>query len=126
MGDWSGCEIREGMRSRLVSYMVWAFLLAQGAGLLSAACIALTGVSWRRTMGDALFLEGAVLLVAGGLIDVGRSLTVSQIRLLQGGRVGDPPPRIQKPGRTYVLLIAGLLLCLQGALLVYLFPVRHG
>ncbi|HSB72323.1 MAG TPA: hypothetical protein VLT62_23585 [Candidatus Methylomirabilis sp.] len=114
------------MRSRLASYLLWAFLLAQGVGVLSAACIGLAGGSWRRMMGDALFLEGAVLLVAGGLIDVGRSLTVAHIRGLGERQAGDPPPRIRKPGRTYVLLIAGLLLCLQGALFVYLFPARPG
>ena len=126
MVGWNDCGIGEHMRSRLASYLLWAFLLALGVGLLSAACIALSGASWRKIMGDALFLEGAVLLVAGGLVDVGRSLTVAHIRGLREGRAGDPPPRIQKPGRTYVLLIAGLLLCLQGALFVYLFPVRHG
>ena len=74
-------------------------------------------------MGDVLFCEGAVLLVAAGLLDVSRSITVAHIRALP--RIGEAPPSVRRPGRAFVLVIAGVLLCLQGALLVRLFPLSR-
>jgi hypothetical protein len=114
------------MRSNLRYYLLWAFLLAEGFSAISAISIGWLGVPWRGSIGDVLFIEGAVLLVAGGLIDVCRSPTFAHIRALSRSRIGDPPPRIRQPNRNYILLIAGLLLCLQGALLVYLFPASRG
>jgi hypothetical protein len=55
-------------------------------------------------------------------LDFGKSIAFTRIRTLRRSRVGDPPPHIETSGRRYVLLIAALLLCLQAALLVYLFP----
>ena len=114
------------MRSKLISYAFWAFVLAQGCGALSATAIGLLGFPWRRSVGDALFLEGAVLLIVGGLIDMSHSITFSRIRALRRSKVSDPPPPIHTPRRNYILLIAGTLLCLQGALLAYLFPLSRG
>ncbi len=112
------------MRSRWISYPLWAFGIAEGLGLLSALAIGLLGLSWRRSLGDALFVEGAILLVAAGVIDLGRSVTVAHIRALR--RIGEAPPTIRKPGRAMVLVIAGLLMCLQGVLVVRLFPPARG
>lgn len=109
------------MRSTWMSYLLWAFVIAEGVGVLSGICLELLGIAWRRSLGDALFFEGAVLLVMVGLLDLGRSVTFAHIRAL--AKIGDPPPRIRKAGRSIVLLIAGLLMCLQGVLLVHLFPL---
>lgn len=112
------------MGSTWKSYLLWAVAIAEGLGLLNALFIELLGLPWRRLIGDALFFEGAALLVAGGLVDVGRSITISHVRALP--RIGEPPPSVRKPGRTFVLVIAGLLMCLQGALLTRLFPITRG
>jgi hypothetical protein len=83
----------------------------------------LLGKPWRRSIGDTLFVEGAIFLVMGGLLDLSRSITVSQIRRL--ARVGQAPPTIRTPGRIYILVIAGLLMCVQGIVLVrFLSPAR--
>jgi len=112
------------MRSTWTSNLLWALVIAEGVGVLSALCIELAGIPWRRAIGDTLFFEGAVLLVVGGLVDMARSVTFAHIRALP--RIGEAPPRIRKPGRSVVLLIAGLLMCLQGVLLVRLFPLSGG
>jgi hypothetical protein len=112
------------MRSAWVSYLLWALGIAEGVSVLTALCIELAGIPWRSAIGDTLFFEGAVLLVIGGLVDMARSVTFTHIRALP--QIGGAPPRIRKPGRSVVLLIAGLLLCLQGVLLVRLFPLSGG
>lgn len=98
--------------------LLWGLAIAEGLGVLSGLSIGWLGLPWRRLIGDALFVEGAALLVGAGLLDLGRSITVAHIRTLP--RIGEAPPDLRKPGRTYILVIAGLLLCLQGALLVRL------
>ena len=110
------------MRSSLGSCLLWGIVLAEVFGVVGVISSEALGVSWRRSIADILFLEGAVLLVAGGLIDMGRSVTFAHIRAVLGLRISDPPAPVQGPGRNYILLIAGLLLCLQGALAVYLLP----
>jgi len=111
------------MRSKPIPYLLWAFALAEGFGAVGAISSELLGAPWRRSIGDILFLEGAILLVAGGLIDVSRSVTFGRIRAVLRSQIADPPAPIQGPGRNYILLIAGLLLCLQGMLVVWLVPV---
>ena len=112
------------MRSTWTGYLLWALAIAEGAGVLSGVSIELLGLPWRRSLGDVLFFEGAVLLVLGGLLDMGRSITIAHIRALP--RIGEAPPSVQRPGRTFILLMAGVLMCLQGLLLVRLFPLSRG
>jgi hypothetical protein len=112
------------MRSTWISSLLWGVTIAEALGVLSGICLELLGLPWRRLMGDALFFEGALLLVLGGLLDMGRSITIAHIRALP--RIGEAPPRVRKPGRTFILLIAGVLMCLQGVLLVRLFPLARG
>ena len=87
--------------------------------LITALAVRLLGYPWRGVLGDALFLEGAVLLIVAGLIDMYRSITVGRIRALHKSGFDDPSTEIKKPGRTYILLLAGIVLCLQGGLLAY-------
>jgi hypothetical protein len=112
------------MRRPVMSLVLWALVLALGMSAMSAVVFHVVGVPWRKSMGDVLFLEGALLLVAGGVIDVGRSITFTRIR--GASHVSDPPPVISKPSRNYILLIAGLLLCLQGAALVHILSAAPG
>ena len=107
------------MNPQLKNHLLWAFIAAEGICAITAVAIRLMGFPWRRVLGDALFLEGAVLLVAGGLLDIGRSVTFSHIRALRRSRFGDAPPEVKAPGRNYVVLLAGLILCIQGGLLAY-------
>ena len=112
------------MRSTWKSSLLWALAIAEGVGVLSGLSIELLGRPWRRSIGDVLFFEGAVLLLVGGLLDMGRSITFAHIRALP--RIGEAPPSVRKPGRAFVLVIAGVLMCLQGVLLVRLFPLSRG
>lgn len=112
------------MHSRWAAYLVWAVLITEGVGVLSGIAIELLGKPWRRSIGDTLFVEGAILLVMGGLLDLGRSITMTQIRALP--RVGQVPPTIRKPGRISILVIAGLLMCAQGIVLARLFSLSQG
>ena len=107
------------MTSRAAGPLLWALGLSFGLTALSAAAIYLLGYPWRRTIGDTLFVEGAILLVIGGLLDLGRSITVGQIRALARGG-GGPPSPIPRSGRLCILVIAGLVLCGEGFLLVRL------
>lgn len=112
------------IRGRWGSAMLWALGIAQAVGVLSGLAGEWLGVPWRRFLGDALFVEGAALLVLAGLLDLTRSVTASHIRARP--RIGDPPPAIRRTGRAYVLVIAGLLLCLEGALLAHVFSSHGG
>lgn len=107
------------MKPHLKNHLLWAFIAAQGICAVTAIAIWVMGFPWRRFLGDALFLEGAVLLVAGGLLDIGRSVTFSHIRALRTSRFSDAPPEVKAPGRIYLVLLAGLMLCIQGGLLAY-------
>lgn len=104
--------------------LLWAVVIAVGAGLCSGITLHLLGIAWRRLIGDALFVEGALLLVIAGLLDMGRSITFAHIRALP--RIGDPPPSLRARGRTLLLVTVGLLLCLEGVLLVRLFAKAQG
>ncbi|UCF94724.1 MAG: hypothetical protein JSW39_11390 [Desulfobacterales bacterium] len=111
------------MTRKFRNYLLWALVLAEGLYGLTWMVLWLAQRPGQHRLGDALFLEGAVLLVAGGLVDVGRSLTVAHIRRIGRSRMDAPPPQVQKTGPTgYVLLLAGILLCLQGILHAYLAP----
>jgi len=104
------------MTTRGVGPVLWACGLSVGLTALTAAAICLLGYSWRRTIGDTLFVEGAILLVIGGVLDLGRSITVRQIRALARG--GGGPPSVPRSGRLGILVIGGLVLCGEGFLLV--------
>jgi hypothetical protein len=107
------------MNPQLKNHLLWAFIAAQGICAVTAIAFWLTGFPWRRFLGDALFLEGAVLMVTGGMLDIGGSVTFGHIRSLGKSRFGDAPPEVKAPGRNYVVLLAGLMLCVQGGLLAY-------
>lgn len=112
------------MHSRWVAYLAWSTLITEGVGVLSGIAMELFGKPWRRSIGDTLFVEGAIFLVMGGLLDLSRSITVSQIRALR--RVGQEPPAIRKPGGISILVMAGLLMCAQGVALVRWFSGLRG
>jgi hypothetical protein len=107
------------LNSKLINYLFWAIVAAEGLFIITAAAIRLLGYPWRGVLGDALFLEGAVLLIVAGLIDMYRSITFDRIRALRKSSFDNPSTEIKKPGRAYIVLLAGIVLCLQGGLLAY-------
>ena len=113
------------MSSKPRNYLMGALMLAEGLCAISVILIWLLRWPLQDKLADTLFLEGAVLLVVGGFMDIGRSITFEHIRALRNSSIGDPPQKVKKHGFTYVFLIAGLLLCVQGALLVHLFPAAQ-
>jgi len=110
------------MSSGLRTSLIGGLALAEGLCGTSALLIWLLKWPWPRSFGDALFFEGAGLLVLCGAVDLGRSVTFSRVRGLRSSTLHDAPPEVRKPRWRYVLLTAGLLLCVQGAAVVYLFP----
>jgi hypothetical protein len=107
------------MRARAIKYLLWSLVLAESLCGTSALVIWLLGLPWQGLLGDLLFIEGGLLLITGGLADVLQSVTVAHIRSLAKRHPSDPPPQVRGPGRRYILLLAGMLLCMQGILLVY-------
>ncbi len=108
------------MHAWAMNYLVWGLILAESLAGTSALVVWLLRLPWKGFLGDVLFMEGALLLIIGGLTDVSRSVTVAHIRALARRHPSDPPPQVKAPGRRYILLIAGMVLCAQGILLVYL------
>jgi len=103
-------------------------VLAVAEGVFAATIM---GIMWFRiprcnTLVDVIFLEGGILIAAGGLIDGFRSITLTRIRGIGKHRPLDPPPAVRKPGIGYLLLSAGILLCLQALLLLYFFSSHPG
>ena len=109
------------MRASSINYVLGSLVLAESLCGASALVLWLLGLPWQGLWGDVLFIEGALLLILGGLTDVGRSVTVTHIRTLTKRKPSDPPPQLKRPGRRYILLLAGIMLCAQGVLLVFLF-----
>jgi hypothetical protein len=101
----------------LATTALWCIGGAEALGCLSAVVMRLLGHAWQRSIGDTLFVEGALFLVAAGMLDLARSITAQRIRALS--QAVPPPPAVAKPGRLVILVIVGLLLCGQGILLVH-------
>lgn len=106
-------------RGRLGRVLLWTLGIAQAVAILGGLASERLGMSVRPVFGDALFVEGALLLVLAGLLDVTRSVTVAHIWTRP--RIGDPPPSIRRTRRAYALMIAGVLLCLEGVLVAHVF-----
>ena len=105
---------------------LWALILAEGCLVVDVFIVRMLGLPWRSFLPDAMFFEGAFLFMAGGFIDVSRSITFTHIRRLRKYRPTDPPPQVKTPGKGYILLIAGLLLCGQALLIIYGLPAAGG
>ncbi len=101
-------------------HLLWGIVLAEAIGGASAAGAWWLGWPGPRPVGDLLFAEGALLLVTSGLAELSGSVTAAQIGALHRSRVGDPPRSPRTPRYRYRILVAGLLLCAQGALLAWL------
>lgn len=106
-------------RGRLGGVLLWTLGIAQAVAILGGLAGERLGMSVRPVFGDALFVEGALLLVLAGLLDVKRSVTAAHIWTRP--RLGDPPPSIRRTRWAYALVIAGVLLCLEGVLLAHAF-----
>ena len=106
-------------RGRLGRVLLWTLGIGQAVAILGGLASERLGMSVRPVFGDALFVEGALLLVLAGLLDVTRSVTVAHIWTRP--RIGDPPPSIRRTRRANALVIAGVLLCLEGVLLAHVF-----
>ena len=107
------------MNAKPIKYLLWGVSAAEGLFIITAVTIRLLGYPWRGVLGDTLFLEGAVLLIMAGLVDMGRSITFGRIRALGKSSSDGPSFKVKKPGRAYGVLLAGGVLCLQGGLLAY-------
>jgi len=94
-------------------------LLAEGLVIATIAVFRWLDPAKSPHMIDILFLEGAVLIVAGGLCDLSQSITFSQIRALIKSNSTDPPP-IKRTGSAGILLISGLLICAHAVIWVWI------
>ena len=114
------------MNSIRKDYWLWALVLAEGFFVIDVFVVWMLGLPWRSFLADAMFFEGAFLFMAGGFIDLSRSITFMHIRGLRKYRPIDPPPQVKTPGKGYIFLIAGLLLCGQALLIIYGLPAVGG
>jgi hypothetical protein len=99
--------------------LIQSVLLAEGLVIVTVAVFRWLDTAKSQDIIDVLFLEGAVLIVAGGLCDFCKSITFSHIRALLKSNTYAPPP-IERTRLAGILLIAGLLICAHAVLWVYI------
>ncbi len=114
-----GAATRLPSRRRLGPTLSWTLGIGHAVAILGGLAGGWLKMSFRPVFGDALFVEGALLLVLAGLLDVTRSVTAAHIWTRP--RIGDPPPSIERTQRTYALVVVGVLLCLEGVLVAHGF-----
>ena len=90
--------------------LIQSVLLAEGLVVVTIAVFRWLDPAKSLNIIDILFLEGALLMVAGGLCDLSKSITFSHIRALIRSKTS-PPPSYKRTGLAGILLIAGLLVC---------------
>ena len=110
------------MNSKGKDYWLRALVLAEGFCVIDVIVVWMLGLPWRSFLADAMFFEGAILFMVSGIIDLSRSITFTHIRGRRKYRPTDPPPHVKPPGKGYILFIAGLLLCSQAVLIIYVLP----
>jgi len=97
---------------------IQSILLAEGLVIVTIAVFCWLEAAKSPHIIDILFLEGAVLIVAGGLCDLSQSISFSHIRALIKSNSTDPPP-IKRARSAGILLISGLLVCAHAVVWVY-------
>ena len=90
--------------------LIQSILLAEGLVIVTIAVFRWLDTAKSPHIIDILFLEGAVLIVAGGLCDLSQSITFSHIRALIKSNTSAPPP-INRARLAGILLISGFLIC---------------
>jgi hypothetical protein len=98
--------------------LIQSVLLAEGFVIATVAVFRWLDTAKSQNIIDILFLEGALLIVAGGLGDFSKSITFSHIRALLKSNSSAPPP-IKKARLAGILLISGLLICAHAVIWVY-------
>jgi hypothetical protein len=98
--------------------LIQSVLLAEGFVIVTVAVFRWLDTANSQNIVDILFLEGALLIVAGGLGDFSKSITFSHIRALLKSNSSAPPP-IKKARLAGILLISGLLICAHAVIWVY-------
>ena len=98
--------------------LIQSVLLAEGFVIVTVAVFRWLDTLQTQYIIDVLFLEGALLIVAGGLCDLSKSITFSHIRAMIKSNSSAPPP-IKKARLTGILLISGLLICAHAVVWVY-------
>ena len=99
--------------------LIQSVLLAEGLVIVTVAVFRCLDAEKSQNIIDVLFLEGAVLILAGGLGDICKSITFSHIRALIKSNTSAPPP-IERTRLAGILLIAGLLICAHAVFWVYI------
>jgi len=98
--------------------LIQSVLLAEGFVIVTVAASSWLDTEKSQKIVDVLFLEGALLIVAGGIGDLSKSITFSHIRAMIKSNSSAPPP-IKKARLTGILLISGLLICAHAVVWVY-------
>ena len=106
------------LQMKIIQKVLKAFILAEIILMLSVTGFLLLDLSLKDLPG-VVFLEGGILFVVGGLMDVRESLTVKNLRLLRASGVHSPPPKYDKTSGLWLLLISGLFLCIQSFLIPF-------
>jgi hypothetical protein len=98
--------------------LIHSVLLAEGLVIVTLAVFHWLDPAKSQNIIDILFLEGALLIVAGGLCDLSKSITFTHIRALIRSNTSAPPP-IKRARLGGILLISGLLICAHAVIWVY-------
>jgi hypothetical protein len=98
--------------------IIQSILLSEGLVIVTVAVFRWLDTLQTQNIIDVLFLEGALLIVAGGLCDLSKSITFSHIRALIKSNTSVLPP-IKRARLGGILLISGLLICAHAAIWVY-------
>ena len=99
--------------------LIQSVLLAEGLVVVTIAVFRWLDTGKSLHIIDILFLEGAVLVAAGGLCDLSKSITFSHIRALLKSNSSAPPP-IERTRLAGILLMSGLLICAHAVIWVYI------
>lgn len=105
----------------MIMIVLRAFLFSAGILLLNIIFIHYSELAEKLRLVDALFLEGAILMVLGGMGDAFQSLTIANIRrLLNGSDSYSFPIRHERSSLAAVMLLTGIFLMIHAFFMVFL------
>ncbi len=99
-----------------------ATILSTSILLLDMFCLCLLDLWEKVRLADVLLVEGALLMVISGMKDFSHSPTMANVRHLFSRRGFHAAPiNHTHSGSAIVLLISGILLCIQAVFVLLLF-----
>ena len=105
----------------MIGLILKAAILSMGILLLDMVCLWSLDLWGKVRLTDVLFMEGALLMVISGMKDFSLSLTMANVRHLFNRRgFHTAPKNATHSAGAIVLLICGILLCIQAVFVLLL------